>query len=139
MTTDSPYLSVTFRPDLSLLIVRWLRDISQVELQAGYAEVLTVATEHQASRWLVDSRRRTQSDEQMVTWLTQHYLPSLSPRLQDQPVYLACLVAATWQPATAGTTPLAVLAQAPAQTSHRYQIQLFSDEGAATHWLQEFN
>ena len=137
MIPDSPYISVTFRSDLTLLIVRWLRDVSQAELQQGYADVLALAVEHQARHWLVDSRRRTQSNEQMVTWLSEEYLPTISPQIRHQPIYLACLVAATWQPATAGATPLAVLAQAPFQASHRYQIQLFGDEGAAMQWLRE--
>ncbi|MFD2787273.1 hypothetical protein [Hymenobacter rubripertinctus] len=137
MTPELPYISITFRADLTLLIVRWLRDVSQAELQQGYGQVLAIALEHQARHWLIDSRRRNQSDEAMVSWLAQEYLPGISARLQGQSVRLACLVAATWQPAAAGATPLAVLAKAPAQGSSHYHIQLFGDEGAAMQWLRD--
>ncbi|WP_019946645.1 hypothetical protein [Hymenobacter aerophilus] len=138
MPADTPTISITYRSDLNLLIARWLRDVSQSELQQGYTQVLQVAIEHQVSGWLVDSRRRSQSSAEMVEWLAQEYLPELSPALNDRPVYLACLVAATWQPGTAPATPLAVLAQSSALAAQKgYKVQLFSDEGAATNWLQE--
>ena len=136
MPADTPSLTITFRSDLNLLIVRWLRDVSTSELQQGYTEVLQAAIRHQASGWLVDSRRRSQSSTEMVDWLSQEYLPELSPALNNRPVYLACLVAATWQPGTAPATPLAVLAQTSAMAIRKeYQVKLFSDEGAAASWL----
>lgn len=136
--TDTSTISITYRSDLRLLIARWLRDVSQPELQQGYTQVLQAAVQHQASGWLLDSRRRSQSSAEMVEWLAQEYLPELSPALNGRPVYLACLVAATWQPGTSPATPLAVLAQSSARAAQKgYQVQLFSDEGAAASWLQQ--
>ncbi|SDX55123.1 hypothetical protein [Hymenobacter psychrophilus] len=138
MPADTPTLSITFRSDLNLLIARWLRDVSKSELQQGYTEVLQAAIRHQAGNWLIDSRRRSQSNAEMVDWLAQEYLPELSPALNNRPVHLACLVAATWQPGTTPATPLAVLAQSSTLAAkNEYQVQLFSDEGAATSWLQQ--
>lgn len=137
MTSNTPFLTITFRPDLGLLIVRWLRDVSHGEIQQGYAEALATARQHAATCWLVDSRRRTQSDAAIVEWLAQSYLPNLSSQLEHKPVFLACLVAATWQPTETPATPLAALAQTAAPTNSLYQVQLFSDEGNAMQWLQD--
>jgi hypothetical protein len=136
MTNSASFLQISFRPDLHLLIMRWLRDVTQTELQQGYLEAVQAARQHDATCWLVDSRRRVQSDEAMVRWLANDYLPTISAQLGHQPVRLACLVAATWQPAEAPATPLAVLAQQPHQPASSYHVQLFGDEGAAMQWLQ---
>ena len=137
MTTDTPYISITFRSDLALLIVRWLREVSQTELQQGYADACQAAADHQAGRWLVDSRRRAEPDAQMVDWLAQEYLPALKPAVHNLPIHLACLVASTWRPTNSPVTPLATLAQVPADLERDYQIRLFGDEGAAMSWLKE--
>ncbi|RSK41065.1 hypothetical protein [Hymenobacter perfusus] len=136
MTNSASFLQISFRPDLHLLIMRWLRDVTQAELKQGYSEVLQAAQQHNATCWLVDSRRRVQSDEAMVQWLANDYLPTLSAQLGNQLIRLACLVAATWQPAEAPATPLAVLAQRPSQAAYSYHVQLFGDEGTAMQWLQ---
>ncbi|NVO84441.1 hypothetical protein [Hymenobacter terrestris] len=138
MPANTSALSITFRSDLDLLIVRWLRDVKQSELQEGYAQVLQAAIQHQAAYWLVDSRRRFKSNPEMVDWLAHEYLPDLSPALDNRPIYLACLVGATWQPGNAPATPLAVLAQSSSLASKdEYKVQLFSDEGVANTWLQQ--
>lgn len=136
MTNSASFLQISFRADLHLLIIRWLRDVTPPELQLGYSEALAAARQHGTPCWLVDSRRRAQSDEAMVQWLANTYLPTLSPALGHPLTRLACLVAATWQPVTTPATPLAVLAQQPPQTAQSYHVQLFSDEGAAVQWLQ---
>jgi len=136
MTNRASFIQISFRPDLHLLIIRWLRDVTQAELQQGYKEALQAARQHNATCWLVDSRRRMQSDEAMVRWLANNYLPTLSPQLGNQIIRLACLVAATWQPAEAPATPLAVLAQQPHQSAYSYHVQLFGEEGTAMQWLQ---
>lgn len=138
MPADTTTLSIVFRPDLNLLIVRWLRDVSKTELREGYAEARQVAVQHQAYGWLIDSRRRSESDAEMVDWLANDYLPGLSPALNQQLVRLGCLVAATWQPSSAPVTPLAVLAHANSPTTAQgYQVRLFGDEGTAMRWLQQ--
>lgn len=136
MTSSSSFLTISFRSDLHLLIVRWLRDVTQAELQQGYTATLQAAVQHSVACWLIDSRRRTQSDAAMVQWLANDYLPTLSGQLNNRIVHLACLVAATWQPAEAPATPLAVLAQEAPKPGQPFKVQLFGDEGAATQWLQ---
>ncbi|RFP64945.1 hypothetical protein D0N36_11435 [Hymenobacter lapidiphilus] len=138
MPVNTLALSITFRSDLDLLIVRWLRDVKRSELQEGYTQVLQAAIQHQATCWLIDSRRRVQPNAEMVDWLAQEFLPELSSALNNRPVYLACLVGATWQPGKTPATPLAVLAQSSSLASkNEYQVRLFSDEGIATSWLQQ--
>ncbi|UOQ77160.1 hypothetical protein MUN84_22385 [Hymenobacter sp. 5516J-16] len=130
----SPALSILFRPDLHVLIVRWLREISQHELQQGYQEALATARHHGARCWLVDSRRRALSDEQMADWLATSFLPTLSQDLGSV-VYVACLVSATWQDTGGPAAPLVVLAQRQPLPAQGYHLQLFGDEGTAMQWL----
>ncbi|WP_188558582.1 hypothetical protein [Hymenobacter glacieicola] len=132
---SSPALSIVFRPDLHVLIVRWLREISQHELQQGYLEALDAARHHGATCWLIDSRRRALSDERMADWLATSFLPTLSQHLGPS-VRLACLVSATWPDTGGAPAPLAVLAQRQPLPAQDYHLRLFGDEGAAMHWLQ---
>ncbi|RPD45688.1 hypothetical protein DNI29_16145 [Hymenobacter sediminis] len=117
-------------------MIRWLRDVTQQELQQGYLQALAEAQRYAASCWLVDARRRVLADESMVHWLASSYLPTLTQRLPS-PIQLACLVAATWQFNSMPAPPLAELAQRP-QLHEGYQLSLFGDEGKAMQWL-DFN
>jgi hypothetical protein len=135
MNSSLSFVTISYRSDLNQLIIRWLREVNQTELQEGYAVALAEAEQHGTTDWLVDSRRRTQSDAAMVAWLETEFLPSLHSHLH-KPVRLACLVGATWTQASAEATPLAVLAMRNNQVpNHSYQVRLFSDEGMASLWL----
>lgn len=128
-----PAFTILFRSDLRVLVIRWLRDVTQQELQQGYLQALAEAQHYTASHWLVDSRRRVLADESMVHWLATSFLPTLPQRLPS-PIQLACLVAATWQFNSISAPPLAELAQRP-QLHQGYQLNLFGDEGKAMQWL----
>lgn len=51
-------LAITPRPDLSALVARWQREITALELQAGYFAILAAAGEMNCWHWLLDLRRR---------------------------------------------------------------------------------
>ncbi|GAB3293049.1 STAS/SEC14 domain-containing protein [Hymenobacter tenuis] len=136
MIASTAPLTIAFRADLHVLIVRWLREVSTPELQQGYQAVLAAAQEHHVSHWLVDSRRRNQSNASMVEWLDQEFLPASSQQLK-QTAHLACLTASSWQPAGTPATPLAELARRTSPSAGRgFVVQLFGDEGAAIKWLK---
>jgi hypothetical protein len=69
------YIALDYRDDLHLLVVRWLRDVSLAELQAGFAAAEALARQHHASWWVVDVRRRATLVPADPAWVADVFLP----------------------------------------------------------------
>ncbi|HLK97909.1 MAG TPA: hypothetical protein VK364_09085, partial [Hymenobacter sp.] len=126
------YLDISFRPDQSVLLARWLRGVMPFELHQGYSQILHAATHHQCRFWLIDIRRRASVDSADVFWMLEEFFPKLQPLL-GRTTYLAFLMSPH--------NLAGVLADSkiPALTyfdERPYQLQRFTEEGAALNWLQ---
>lgn len=126
------YLHYQFRPDLQVLVARWLRQPTEEELHAGYYRLLDVAAETAARLWLIDARRRTNASQQATPWMIEEFMPQLPARLGGQ-VRLAYL----FMPAhlheiehDATVPPLTYFNGRP------YHVERFIEEHAAMAWLQ---
>jgi hypothetical protein len=128
--------TITYRPDLHLLIVRWHQDAQSTVLQADYQAVLAAALEHGCARWLLDVRRREQYAPQLEEWAGATFYPTAATQLAPQPLRLAVLASSyIYERALAD----------PQQREHvRYLLaderpfttNVFMDEALATQWLQ---
>ncbi|TGE21211.1 hypothetical protein E5K00_13010 [Hymenobacter aquaticus] len=125
------FLTITYRPDLQVLVVRWQRLISVAEMQQGYLVLLEHAAAHGCRRWLLDGRRRFNTDREGAQWMVSTFLPQLQPRLGGR-TYLAYLLAPVTlrdQDADAAFPPPAYFLDKP------FLGERFVEEGEATRWL----
>lgn len=129
---DLDYLQYQFRPDLQVLVVRWLRQPTDEELQAGYYRLLDVAVENEARLWLIDTRRRTQANQRATPWMMEHFLPQLPRRLNGQ-VHLAYLFMPVHLHEIEHDTNVPQLTYF---NGRPYRIERFTEEYAAISWLQ---
>lgn len=127
------YIEVTYRPDLDVLVTRWLRQITLEEMCQGYLHLLEVAAVHQCRFWLLDARRRYNTHKEGARWMVATFLPLLSPRLGGR-TYLAYLLAPAILrdvEADAAFPPLSFFDGKP------FAADRFVDEREAIGWLQQ--
>ena len=131
-STNLDYLQYAYRPDLRVLVGRWMRCVTTQELQTGYQALLTVAEKQACSFWLLDSRRRVSVSLADIQWMMEEFYPQLFQELHTTS-YLAFLLAPS-QLTEVVTDP-----RVPALTYFDglpYQIGRFIDERLAVEWLQ---
>ena len=132
---DLAPLDLVYRADLGVLVVRWLRDVTFEELQAGFQAAATLAHAHGSSRWLVDVRRRTLLDGFQSEWVAQKLLPQTAAALAPAPLRVAYLLAPVrFSDIRVQPAPLPVPAFGP-DLSSTYRLRTFSEEGPAMQWL----
>ncbi|MCA8829103.1 hypothetical protein [Hymenobacter pini] len=134
-TSLADFLDLSYRPDLHILTVRWLRAVSHEELQAGFEAARRYGQERHAARWLVDVRRRTELDASSSAWVAETLLPAAAADVVPARLQVAYLLS----PARVeilhtdkGMHSVVTTAQQPTQS---YQLQTFLDEGPAVNWL----
>lgn len=86
------FLEIIHRPDLDMLVARWLRAIELPELQRGYELLLAEAIGRRCRRWLLDVRRRLNTYQVGAQWMVSSLLPRLGPQLGGR-TRLTCLLA----------------------------------------------
>lgn len=128
-TFAADFLELTYRDDLDVLLSRWQRSVSAIELRQGYDVLLTTASRPRCRFWLLDLRRRGTATEDDTAWVLETFLPRLAPALGGR-VYLAFLLS---------PAHLAAVDQengAPLVSNAQCHARLFTDEGQALAWLQ---
>ncbi|GAA4348735.1 hypothetical protein GCM10023185_04920 [Hymenobacter saemangeumensis] len=71
--------SLDHRPDLGILIGRWLRNLPPPELQATYRVMLEEARAHSSCRyWLLDLRRRPVTEVDLNVWISEQFTPVIA-------------------------------------------------------------
>ncbi|AYA37875.1 hypothetical protein D3Y59_12975 [Hymenobacter oligotrophus] len=130
--TTRSFLDLAYRPDLHLVVGRWLRQASLPELQQGYLDMLELAAAHQCPYWLLDARRRIDTDKEVMHWMLDRFTPQLPLRLSGQRSYLAYLVAPLHlRDAASGENfpPAHFFEDKP------FMAERFTDEADAVAWL----
>lgn len=127
--------TITYRPDLRIMIVRWFQDASLSVLQADYHAMLAVAEESNCARWLLDVRRREGANPELSAWASATFYPLAATRLLPQRLHLAVLNSSYIYERFLND---------PVQRQHvdymlaperPFLTRVFDDEGAATRWL----
>ncbi|MGI4737943.1 MAG: hypothetical protein ACRYG7_22470 [Janthinobacterium lividum] len=124
---STPFLEIAYRPDLDLLMGRWLCTVAEAEMHAGYEALRQAALHYSCGHWLIDLRRRMCRCSQRAEWVTRHYLPQVQQAL-GEPLRVGLLVLPDY---------LASLPQPQAHCVPTATVQFarFVDEGAANTWL----
>lgn len=139
MAPDSSLLSgfcaIVYRPDLRLLVGRWLDDAPVPHLQADYAALLATAQEHHAGRWLLDVRRRDQLSPELSQWTTTTFLPFATTTLAPVPLRIAVLCSPARLAIYEADARQQEYLTFGLAAERPYQLRLFRDEGTAMEWL----
>ena len=127
------YLEISYRPDLDLLLGRWLRPIELAEMQHGYELLLEAAVASHCRRWLLDVRRRQNTHQVGAAWMVSTLLPQLAARLGGRARLAYLLVPAFLRDAAADAAfpPPAYFEGKP------FIGERFIEERAAIAWLRE--
>lgn len=134
-TTVTEAYTTQYRPDLHILILRWLRPQTLPEIQVSYAQLLVLAQEHDCARWLLDGRRDGPLDVDVTHWLSGHFFPGAVRTLAPRPLCMAALSSpARLQQfhSDATVAPAVNRALAPEQP---YHTAVFLTEAEALIWL----
>ncbi|SHI39977.1 hypothetical protein SAMN02745146_0766 [Hymenobacter daecheongensis DSM 21074] len=127
----SDFLDVAYRADLRVVVGRWMRQATLEELKQGYQRLLEVAFEPACRGWLLDTRRRLNTDPAAQRWLTEGFMDTAAARLGGR-VYMAYLLPpAQLRDTTADSAfpPPQFFANKP------YEAARFTDERQAVEWL----
>ncbi|TGD77847.1 hypothetical protein [Hymenobacter wooponensis] len=126
------YLTISYRPDLDVLVGRWMRQVTLDEMRQGYELLLEEAAQHHCRQWLIDVRRRFNTDREGAQWMVTEFLPRLQPRLGGY-THLAYLLAPIiMRDAEAD----AAFPTANALAGKPFMGERFTDEREAIEWLQ---
>ncbi|WBA40753.1 hypothetical protein [Hymenobacter canadensis] len=127
--------TIQHRPDLRVLVLRWLHPQTLYETQESYQQLLTLAQEYGCPRWLLDGRRDGPLDVYTTHWLVGHFFPEAVRALAPARLCMAALSsqARLEQLHTdAAVAPAVQRALAPEQP---YSTSVFLTEAEALAWL----
>lgn len=127
------HLTLTYRPDLEVLIARWQRHVTLNELQAGYRCLADEAERRNTVRWLLDTRALTVSAD-AGRWVNDVFYPTLAARF-NRPVRMAYMVPPGSRLLLQADTEMTELLVRFQKSMHPYVFQLFDQEGEAQRWL----
>ena len=128
--------TLTYRPDLHVVILRWLQPDTLAESQRSYHATLALALAHGCGNWLLDSRRCGPLDLFETAWLTRTFFPAAVAQLAPHELRLAVfsslqrLEQMRTDPAVAPAVQAAIAATQP------YAAAIFIAEAEAVDWLQ---
>ena len=131
---ESDTFQLAYRPDLDVLVMRWLADSTLPQLGAEYEQALAAAHLHGTTRWLLDVRRRPSADPESSRWVVFEWLPQAAGTFQAR-LRLA-VFASPQRLALVRTEPvLPVSVREALRENHRYDMRLFAAKAAAVAWL----
>jgi hypothetical protein len=131
----SSFLSLHYRPDLQVLVVRWLLEPDATQARHEYAQLLYEAQALNVHRWLVDLRRRPLADPELALWVVGTWMPEAARAMAPARLRLAYLIPPSLEQAVnhdPAMQPSVRLAYSPERP---YDLGSFQNEGAAMQWL----
>lgn len=136
VATYPDYLHLSYRPDLQILLLRWLRDATLAEVQAAHQAVLEMARLHGVSRWFVDVRRRQLVNEVHSRWVGMEFLPRAAAALQEVgTLRIAYLMSPSRKQALDAEPDLHTTITRAQSAEQPYRLRVFLEESAALPWL----
>jgi hypothetical protein len=129
---STPEFPIVYRPDLNILVGRWMVEISRAEeVKRNYVQLFKAAIESQGCRfWLLDARRRFRTTEEITGWVNQQ-VPRLALEELGAEIRVAFLLAP--HQLLTDSPPFPALRHPTA--GHAISAQ-FTDEGEAIAWLR---
>ncbi|MCA8832487.1 hypothetical protein [Hymenobacter pini] len=130
---STPDFPITYRPDLGILVGRWMVEISRTEeIKQNYLHMFEAAEECQCRFWLMDARRRFRTTAEITSWVNEN-VPRLSQGRFGGELRVAFLLAPHQLLVSTDSPPFPELVHPVA--GHPMSVQ-FTDEGEAIAWLR---
>ena len=134
-SVELPSRSISFRPDLNVMVVRWHTHAPMDVIQADYAYMLAAAEQYGLCDWLLDVRRRDMVRTEVSSWVSSAFYPEAAARMAPRRLRMAVLNSpALTEVYRADPDQKKVLAYV-LDPARPYDIRLFEDEGEAMQWL----
>ena len=129
--------TLEYRPDLRIMVLRWLRPTTLAEVQESYAATLALARQHACPDWLLDARRTGPIEIEETAWLANTFFPAAALHFAPRALRLAVFSSPLRieQLRTDARVAPAVLHALGADRP--YQASVFANEGMAVAWLAD--
>lgn len=127
--------SIVYRPDLGVVVARWLEDAPFAQLQADFMTLLREAEQHAVARWLLDVRRRDQLSTELADWTTSIFYPQAADHLLPQQLRISVLCSPTRMAIYEASDEQKEYLTYGLSNERTYRMRLFGDEGSAMQWL----
>ena len=128
--------TLTYRPDLDIVFLRWLAPDTLAESQVSYRAALVLALAHGCGNWLLDSRRCGPLDLFETAWLTRDFFPIAVAQLNPRPLRLAVFSSLQRLEQMRTDATVAPAVQAAIAATQPYEASIFMAEAEAVAWLQ---
>jgi hypothetical protein len=132
---ELPSRTISFRPDLKVMVVRWHTHVPMEVVQADYAQMLAAAEASGFSDWLLDVRRREKVTGELSAWVSLEFNPHAVARLAPRRLRMAVLSSPALTEAYRTDPDQKKYVAYSTDPARPYDIRLFNDEGAAMSWL----
>ncbi|WP_155832778.1 hypothetical protein [Hymenobacter swuensis] len=131
---STPDFPIVYRPDLHILVGRWMVEITRAEqVKENYMQLFRAAAEVDNCRfWLLDARRRFRTVMEITAWVNSQ-VPGMALEKLHGEIRIAFLLAPGQLRASTDSPPFPSLFHPV--TGHPMSAQ-FTDEGQAIVWLQ---
>ena len=131
---STPDFPILYRPDLNILVGRWMMEISRAEeIKQNYVQLFQAAAAAGNCRfWLLDARRRFRTTTEITSWVNEHAPRQALENLGSE-IRVAFLLAPHQLLASTDSPPFPALFH-PSK-GHAMSAQ-FTNEGEAIAWLQ---
>lgn len=130
-----PSRTITFRPDLQVMVVRWHTHADLEVVQADYAQMLAAAEATGISDWLLDVRRREKVTAELSAWVSQEFYPAAVGRMAPRRLRMAVLSSPALTEMYRNDPDQKKYVAYSTDPTRPYDIRLFDDEGQAMSWL----
>ncbi|WP_157780861.1 hypothetical protein [Hymenobacter sedentarius] len=132
LTPPTPLVDLSYRPDLHILVVRWLGVTADEETRRIY-RYLEEADVNQCRFWLLDARRRPSSGPAVTRWMLDEFAPLVSAHFRGL-LYFSYLISPAHLSAAEDFQRQVAAISNP---SLPYRLHYASQESEATNWLLE--
>ena len=132
---ELPSRTITFRPDLNVMVVRWHTHAPLEVVQADYAQMLAAAEKHGLSDWLLDVRRREKVTVELSAWVSEEFYPLATARFAPRRLRMAVLNSPALTEAYRSDPDQKKYVDYALDPARPFETRLFDDEGEAMHWL----
>ena len=132
---ELPSRTITFRPDLNVMVVRWHTHAPLEVVQADYAQMLAAAEKHGLSDWLLDVRRREKVTVELSAWVSEEFYPLATARFAPRRLRMAVLNSPALTEAYRSDPDQKKYVDYALDPARPFETRLFDDEGEVMRWL----